>query len=224
MPTAAPPKGLKVEAIHKNDVTLVWTKVDGARLYNVYRADKADGAYAFVGQTKTNAYTDATVLTTIPYYYQVASVNAGGISPMSEPLKTEAVTTLHRDMEYLDRAPVAVRTGKGNYIGWRMLGLDPDGIAFNVYRDGVKLNKQPIKDRTNMIDAKGKADSVYKLTTVIQGKEQAASANSAYGSSNTFRFRCKSRPTLIRKTASRTRMRPATPASATSTGTAPTKS
>lgn len=176
VPTAAPPKGLKVEAIHKNDVTLVWTKVDGARLYNVYRADKADGAYAFVGQTKTNAYTDATVLTTIPYYYQVASVNAGGISPMSEPLKTEAVTTLHRDMEYLDRAPVAVRTGKGNYIGWRMLGLDPDGIAFNVYRDGVKLNKQPIKDRTNMIDAKGKADSVYKLTTVIQGKEQAASA------------------------------------------------
>ncbi|WP_316246812.1 rhamnogalacturonan lyase family protein [Paenibacillus ihumii] len=174
-PLAPVPTSLVVQAIQKNDVTLAWDDVEGARFYNVYRAAKEDGEYTLIGKTKTAAYTDTAVLTTIPYYYRVASVNAGGISELSDVLKTEAVTTLYREMEYLDRAPVAVKTKVGNYIGWRMLGLDPDDIAFNIYRDGIKVNHKPIADSTNFVDKKGKEHSVYKITTVIGGKEQEAS-------------------------------------------------
>ena len=40
-----------------------------------------------------------------------------------------------RQMEYLDRGVIAVNQGNGKvYVGWRMLGTDPDDIAFNLYR------------------------------------------------------------------------------------------
>ncbi|WP_324616516.1 rhamnogalacturonan lyase family protein [Paenibacillus bouchesdurhonensis] len=175
-PLAPVPTALSVQAIHKNDVAIAWDDVEEARFYNVYRADQKDGEYTLIGKTKTASYTDTTVLTTIPYYFKVASVNPGGISTMSDALKTEAVTTLYREMEYLDRAPVAVKTNGGNYIGWRMLGLDPDDIAFNIYRDGVKLNKKPIVDSTNFTDKDGKDHSVYKITPVVDGKEKDASS------------------------------------------------
>ncbi|AZK49128.1 G-D-S-L family lipolytic protein [Paenibacillus lentus] len=175
-PLAPVPTALSVQAIHKNDVTIAWDDVEEARFYNVYRAAQEDGEYMLIGKAKSASYTDTTVLTTIPYYYKVASVNAGGISNLSDALKTEAVTTLYREMEYIDRAPVAVKTNGGNYIGWRMLGLDPDDIAFNIYRDGVKLNKKPIADSTNFTDKEGKNHSVYKITTVVDGKEKDASS------------------------------------------------
>lgn len=175
-PLASAPTALNVQAIHKNDVTIAWDDVKEARFYNVYRGAQEDGEYTLIGKTKTASYTDTTVLTTIPYYYKVASVNAGGISNLSDALKTEAVTTLYREMEYIDRAPVAVKTNGGNYIGWRMLGLDPNDIAFNIYRDGVKVNKKPIADSTNFTDKDGKDHSIYKITTVVDGKEKDASS------------------------------------------------
>ncbi|GIP56678.1 rhamnogalacturonan lyase family protein [Paenibacillus woosongensis] len=173
-PLAPVPAALTVQAIHKNDVTIAWDTVKEARFYNVYRSTRPDGEYTLIGKTKTNSYTDPAVLTTIPYYYKVASVNAGGISGMSEMLETEAVTTLYREMEYLDRAPVAVKTKDGNYIGWRMLGLDPDNIAFNIYRDGIKVNKEPIASSTNFVDMQGKEHSKYIITTVTGGNEKDA--------------------------------------------------
>ena len=40
-----------------------------------------------------------------------------------------------RQLEPLGRGLVAVRTGTAStYIGWRLLGNDPENIAFNLYR------------------------------------------------------------------------------------------
>jgi len=63
-----------------------------------------------------------------------------------------------RQMENLSRGMVAVNQGEGKvFVGWRMLGTDPDDIAFNLYRvtgniKPVKLNEQPIADVTFFID------------------------------------------------------------------------
>lgn len=171
---AAVPAALSIQSINKNDVTIVWGAVADARMYNVYRANKADGEYKLIGKATQAAYTDTTILSTIPYYYKIASVNAGGISALSEVLETPVVTTLKRDMEYLDRAPVALKREDGNYIGWRMLGLDPDTIAFNVYRDDVLLNETPITGSTNYVDAGGTDQSVYKITAIAAGVEKQA--------------------------------------------------
>ncbi|OKP69105.1 G-D-S-L family lipolytic protein [Paenibacillus sp. P3E] len=172
---AAVPSGLELQAVHKNDVSFRWNQAGDAKMFNVYRSKSAGGEYVLIGKTKMASYTDRTILSTIPYYYKVASVNAGGISGLSAMLETPIVTTLFRNMENLDRAPVVVKTNEGMYLSWRMLGLDPDSIAFNVYRDGKKVNVKPLTSSTNLLDAKGTVDSKYILKAVLNGAEQSAS-------------------------------------------------
>ncbi|WP_456846511.1 rhamnogalacturonan lyase family protein [Cellulomonas sp. P5_C6] len=173
VPTAAVPTGLTLGAVNKNDVTFTWDAVDGALFYQVSRQAK-DGSFVVVGRADGPSYTDTTVLTTIGYTYRVASVNAGGVSAASSSLTTPAVTTLARQAERLDRSPVAVKTDGGVYLGWRQLGLDPDSIAFHVYRDGKKITTLPITTSTNLLDAGGSAGSVYRVSSVVDGIERWA--------------------------------------------------
>jgi fibronectin type 3 domain-containing protein/lysophospholipase L1-like esterase len=175
VPTAAVPTGLTVGAVNKNDVTFTWDAVDGALFYQVYRKGK-DGSFALVGSADGPSYTDGTVLTTIGYTYRVASVNAGGVSAQSSSITTPAVTTLARQAERLDRSPVAVKVDGGVYLGWRELGLDPDSIAFHVYRDGRRITTAPITGSTNLLDAHGAAGSVYRVSSVVDGIERWATA------------------------------------------------
>ena len=114
------------------------------------------------------------MLTTIPYYYKVTAVSAGGISPLSETLVTPAVTVLNRQMEYLHRALAAVKTDEGVYVSWRMLGTDPDTISFNLYRSNQKVNAAPIASSTNYVDLEGTLDSVYEIRPIIDGIEKAS--------------------------------------------------
>ena len=69
--------------------------------------------------------------------------------------------------EALSRGVIATKASVGMLVNWRLLIDDPDGIAFNVYRDGVKLNNVPITTCTNYLDRNGKATSVYSVETVI---------------------------------------------------------
>ncbi|WP_317616739.1 rhamnogalacturonan lyase [Arthrobacter sp. NamB2] len=76
-----------------------------------------------------------------------------------------------RQVENLDRAPVAVMTDGGIYVGWRMLGRDADSIGFHVYRDGVRITGTPITGSTNLLDAEGTGASVYRVTALIDERE-----------------------------------------------------
>ncbi|WP_437759313.1 rhamnogalacturonan lyase [Sorangium sp. So ce1389] len=78
-------------------------------------------------------------------------------------------------MEDLDRGVVAVPTDGGIYVGFRLFGYDPDDIAFNVYRDGTKVNDAPITDSTNLVDRGGSPSSVYTVRPVVGGVEQGES-------------------------------------------------
>jgi len=88
-----------------------------------------------------------------------------------------------RQMENLGRGVVAVPQGEGKvYVGWRMLGTDPDDITFNLYRsaDGgkaVRLNDAPLFKTTDFVDTK--ADSLksneYFVKVLIRGKETETS-------------------------------------------------
>lgn len=88
-----------------------------------------------------------------------------------------------RQMENLDRGIIAMRTGNDSvYIGWRMLGTEPENIAFNLYRQTgngkpVKLNKKPLSESTNYIDAgvNTLTDSKYFVAALLNGKEQEKS-------------------------------------------------
>lgn len=80
-----------------------------------------------------------------------------------------------RQMEFLDRGVVAVKTGNGVFVSWRLLGTEGSNVSFNVYRDGTKVNASPITNSTNLQDASGTNNSKYTVRAVVGGTEQAAS-------------------------------------------------
>jgi rhamnogalacturonan endolyase len=82
-------------------------------------------------------------------------------------------------MEDLGRGVVAMRTGSSSvYVGWRLLGLDPSGIGFNVYRGSTRINASPITTSTNLVDTGANLSqaNTYTVRPVIDGVEGAASA------------------------------------------------
>uniref|UniRef100_UPI00403F9A0A rhamnogalacturonan lyase n=1 Tax=Paenibacillus sp. FSL R5-0490 TaxID=1920424 RepID=UPI00403F9A0A len=89
-----------------------------------------------------------------------------------------------RQMEYLDRGVVAVKTGTGVFVSWRLLGTEGSNVSFNVYRDGTKVNATPITNSTNLQDASGTSSSKYTVRAVVSGTEQAASAAASVWDNN----------------------------------------
>lgn len=62
-----------------------------------------------------------------------------------------------RAFEQLNRGMVAMPTGDGVYLGWRLLQSDPPGLVFNLYRavgdaEPVRVNERPIIAGTNFLD------------------------------------------------------------------------
>ncbi|WNQ09502.1 rhamnogalacturonan lyase [Paenibacillus aurantius] len=86
-----------------------------------------------------------------------------------------AATEGKRQMEFLDRGLVAVQTPEGNFVSWRLLGTDPEDVAFHLYRDGRRLTDQPLTSSTNYLDAAGTPSSRYTVKPVVNGKEQETS-------------------------------------------------
>jgi hypothetical protein len=90
-----------------------------------------------------------------------------------------------RYMERLGRGVVAVRSSSSQvFISWRLLGLDPSDIGFNLYRstDGgiaVKLNSSALTGGTNYTDGSANLSkaNTYYVKPVISGVEQAASSS-----------------------------------------------
>jgi rhamnogalacturonan endolyase len=80
-----------------------------------------------------------------------------------------------RQVERLDRGVVAIRDGAAVAISWRLLATDPAGLAFNVYRDGKRLNGQPLM-ATNFSDAGAPPDGVYSVRSVLAGTERTDDA------------------------------------------------
>ena len=88
-----------------------------------------------------------------------------------------------RQMENLGRGVVAVNQGDGKvFVSWRMLGTDPDDIAFNLYRksgdaEPLKLNAQPISTVTFFQDdgVDLSRATAYFVRPVVAGKEETAS-------------------------------------------------
>ena len=85
-------------------------------------------------------------------------------------------------MEKLDRGVVAVRVAPTEtFVSWRLLGTDPVGVSFNLYRaaDGGPpelLIPSPLTGATNFSDttASSARTEVYTVRAVVGGIEQAA--------------------------------------------------
>ncbi|MFJ3669949.1 hypothetical protein ACIPSE_26185 [Streptomyces sp. NPDC090106] len=79
-----------------------------------------------------------------------------------------------RTVEDLDRGLVAVPSGDGRFLSWRLLGTEyaryGDAIAFNVYKNGRRLNRAPVTRSTTYQDDTPGAGT-YTVRAVVNGKE-----------------------------------------------------
>lgn len=76
-----------------------------------------------------------------------------------------------RMMENLNRGLVAMKKGNGVYLSWRLLGQEWYDVNYNVYRDGTRLNADPLIT-SNYFDASGTTASTYTVRAVVRGVEQ----------------------------------------------------
>ncbi|MES2773964.1 MAG: T9SS type A sorting domain-containing protein [Bacteroidota bacterium] len=115
------------------------------------------------------------------YNVRAYAINAGGTSygnnvRLNTLIVPDAVVTAPKQMEFLNRGVVAVRTSPTKvFISWRLFGTDPASTAFNIYRDGVQLNGPAITNSTNYEDNIG-TNGTYTVKAVINGEEGSASS------------------------------------------------
>ena len=76
-----------------------------------------------------------------------------------------------RTTDKLDRGLVAVPSGNGSFVSWRIFGEEYYDTEYNLYRDGQKVNDAPLKV-SNFTDPNGKAGCKYQVAAVVRGKEQ----------------------------------------------------
>ncbi len=83
-------------------------------------------------------------------------------------------THAQRFTDQLDRGLVAVKTTSGVYCSWRIQADEYYGVTYNLYRDGTKVNSEPL-NVSNFTDASGSTTSTYTVKAVVDGVEQDAS-------------------------------------------------
>jgi rhamnogalacturonan endolyase len=109
----------------------------------------------------------------------VVSVREAGMPPTEAKAShcgvKAAAAVGHFQMENLCRGVVAMRSEGGNFVSWRLLGYEPSDITFNVYRNGTKLNGQPIDKVTHYVDTTGTSTASYTVRALIDGVEQGDS-------------------------------------------------
>lgn len=87
-----------------------------------------------------------------------------------------------RQMEKLGRGVIAIKSSSTQvYVGWRLLGNDPEDVAFNLYRAAnggasVKLNGAALTATTDYTDTPGSLSTTaytYSVRPVVGGVEVA---------------------------------------------------
>ncbi|MGP4022465.1 rhamnogalacturonan lyase [Actinomadura sp. 3N407] len=78
-----------------------------------------------------------------------------------------------RQAERLDRGLIGVRSGNGNYVGWRLLGTDPPGAAFALYRGTTRI--ATVAGSTNHWDEGAPAGASYTVRPIVNGTEGPSS-------------------------------------------------
>lgn len=80
-----------------------------------------------------------------------------------------------RQTDILDRGLVAVKTTGGVFVSWRIFGEEYYDVKYNLYRNGTKLNSEPLSV-SNFTDKSGTLNSSYTVAPVVRGVEKTMSA------------------------------------------------
>jgi len=76
-----------------------------------------------------------------------------------------------RVTDRLDRGLIAMKVSKGVFLSWRILGEEYYDVQYNVYRDGQKINDEPL-NVSNYTDTGGTVSNSYVIKAVVRGVEE----------------------------------------------------
>ncbi len=147
-----------------------------------------------ISSTELTTSVSTELSTSAPEEPETYSANCQADYQTAEDLTAKAETEkLHsqrpvslKQAEYLNRGLVAIPDGDGNFISWRYLGTDSSELSFNIYRNGTKLNLEPLNSVTNFSDKNAPADAEYTLVPVLNSQEITADAESVKTWSNNY--------------------------------------
>ena len=80
-------------------------------------------------------------------------------------------------LEKLNRGAIAIKSPSGVFLSWRSLATDHRELAFDIYRDGTKINDLPIKTKTNFVDTEGTTNSNYTIKDILNSEEIETTSN-----------------------------------------------
>jgi autotransporter-associated beta strand protein len=83
-----------------------------------------------------------------------------------------------RVTDKLDRGLVAIKTSNGVFCSWRVNAEEYYDVTYNLYRNGVKVNDQPLSV-SNYTDVSGSTTDTYTVRPVVKGKEQSSTETAA---------------------------------------------
>lgn len=76
--------------------------------------------------------------------------------------------------EHLGRGVIAVRENPSTVaLSWRYLSSDPMNESFDIYRNGEKINKHPVKDATFFQDTYAGTEPAFYTVKAIKGKTES---------------------------------------------------
>ena len=76
-----------------------------------------------------------------------------------------------RVTDKLNRGLVAMKVTDGVFLSWRITAEEYYDTEYNVYRDGTKLNTEPL-NVSNFTDKEGSSTASYTVCAVVRGQEQ----------------------------------------------------
>ncbi|MCI5604217.1 MAG: stalk domain-containing protein [Clostridia bacterium] len=77
---------------------------------------------------------------------------------------------IQRPMENIGRGLIAVKSDKSAFVSWRWLGTESLNVKYNLYRNGEKINAEPL-NVTNYIDINTEDGAKYSVSAVTDGVE-----------------------------------------------------
>ncbi len=114
--------------------------------------------------TTANGGPNVDLLKVIKTDQPAAELNDNSVIPYTPPVSPGS-----KQVENLDRALSAVKTGNGMLVSWRSLGTDPQDTVFKLYRDGSPVYTSEAGMATTYLDKAATPSSSYRLETYING-------------------------------------------------------
>ena len=166
---------LRILSSGPDGLHLTWAPVPGAASYALRWADRDTDACHYKRIPCPEPACRFPRLPDRPYrLFAEALDGAGHVLARTETLVTPVTAVPHPQLEKLDRGLVAVPTGEGVYLSWRLLreevtGSTPTrllGADFDVYRSGEVIAR--VTDSTSYLDPDGTPQDTYAVAPVGQ--------------------------------------------------------